>query len=106
MGYLQIQNYSLEMDNMFEHVQVARVMIYIKNNVVYKRLREKEMNSQKCRELAALQLKLSYYLGKLKSSVLQEESIFWMARFESAKENLNAFYKARAKIILHQNRAE
>ena len=69
-------------------------------------LREKEMNSQKCRELAALQLKLSYYLGKLKSSVLQEESIFWMARFESAKENLNAFYKARAKIILHQNRAE
>ena len=69
-------------------------------------MREKEMNNQKCRELAALHLKLSYYLGKLKSSVLQEESIIWMTRFDSAKENLNAFYKARAKIILYQNRAE
>ena len=57
-----------------------------------------EINSQKCRELAALQLKLSYCLGKLKSSVLQEESIFWMTRFDSVKENLNEFYQARAKI--------
>ena len=29
-----------------------------------------------------------------------------MTKFETAKENLNTFYKARAKIILHQNRAE
>ena len=29
-----------------------------------------------------------------------------MTKFQTAKDNLNAFYKARAKIILYQNRAE
>ena len=29
-----------------------------------------------------------------------------MTKFQTAKENLNAFYKARAKIILYQNQAE
>ena len=69
-------------------------------------LREKELNSQKRRELSALQLKLSYCLSKMKSSILTEDNVLWMTKFETAKENLNAFYKDRAKIILHQNRAE
>ena len=29
-----------------------------------------------------------------------------MTKFQTAKDNLNAFYKARAKRILYQNRAE
>ena len=69
-------------------------------------IREKELNSQKRRELSALQLKLSYCLSKMKSSILREDNVYWMTKFETAKENLNTFYKARAKIILHQNRAE
>ena len=69
-------------------------------------LRQKEINSQKCRELAALQLKLTYYLRKLKNSVHGERSVLWLAKYETAKDNLNAFYKDRAKIILHQNKAE
>ena len=69
-------------------------------------LREKEINNQRNRELAALQLKLSYFLGKLKSSILHDQNVLWMTKFQTAKDNLNAFYKARAKIILYQNRAE
>ena len=68
--------------------------------------REKEINNQRNRELAALQLKLSYFLGKLKSSILHDQNVYWMTKFQTAKDNLNAFYKARAKIILYQNRAE
>ena len=69
-------------------------------------LREKEINNQRNRELAALQFKLSYFLGKLKSSILHDQNVYWMTKFQTAKDNLNAFYKARAKIILYQNRAE
>ena len=42
----------------------------------------------------------------MKSNILTEDNVLWMTKFETAKENLNAFYKDRAKIILHQNRAE
>ena len=68
--------------------------------------RQREINNQKCRELAALQLKLCYYLRKLKSSIYREQNVQWMTKYETAKQNLNAFYKDRANIILHQNRAE
>ena len=69
-------------------------------------LRDKEINNQRNRELAALQLKLSYFLRKLKASIFHDQNVFWITKFQTAKDNLNAFYKARAKIILYQNRAE
>ena len=53
----------------------------------------------------ALQLKLSFYLKKLKISQ-DGDFVLNLSNYEKAKENLNKFYVNRAKIILYQNRKE
>ena len=37
-------------------------------------------------------------LRKLKSSIYREQNVQWMTKYETAKQNLNAFYKDRANI--------
>ena len=69
--------------------------------------REKEINKQRRMELEALQLKLSFYTKKVRSSIdNNEEFVQMLAKYEIAKKNLQNFYQDRAKIILYQNKAE
>ena len=67
--------------------------------------REKEINTLRRQELEALQLKLNFYLNKVKntSDANYENNL---SRYEVAKKNLQSFYQERSKIILFQNRAE
>ena len=66
---------------------------------------EREINELRRTELEALQLKLNYYLKKVKNinDNNYEENL---SNYECAKKNLQSFYQERARIILYQNRAE
>ena len=67
--------------------------------------REKELNLQRRRKLAGLQLRLSYHLKRLK--VCQPENFNeCLTKLECVKNEMQNFYQERAKIILSQNRAE
>ena len=69
--------------------------------------REKEINKQRRMELEALQMKLSFYVKKVRNSIdNDEEFVHMLAKYEDAKRNLQKFYHDRAKIILYQNKAE
>ena len=69
--------------------------------------REKEITKQRRMELEALQLKLSFYMKKVRNSIdNDEEFVRMLAKYEEAKKNLQNHYQERAKIILYQNKAE
>ena len=67
--------------------------------------REKEINRQRRRKLAALQLRLSFHLKTLKKCA-PEDFVKCLTKLESVKAEMKLFYQERAKIILMQNRAE
>ena len=67
--------------------------------------REREMNAQRRRKIAALQLRMSFHLKRLKTSSALNlaENI---RNLERIKSEIKMFYEERAKIILRQNKAE
>ena len=67
--------------------------------------REKEINGQRRRKIAALQLRLSYHLRTLKNCTT-EDFVECVSKLENVKAEIKLFYQERAKIILLQNRAE
>ena len=67
--------------------------------------REKEINVQRRRKIAALQLRLSYHLRNLKKCA-PENFVECVSKLENVKVEIQTFYKERAKVILMQNRAE
>ena len=67
--------------------------------------REKELNKQRRRKIAALQLRLSYHLRNLKKCS-SDQFVECVSKLENVKAEMQSFYQNRAKIILMQNRAE
>ena len=67
--------------------------------------REKEINKERRRKIAALQLRLSYHLRNLKKCS-SEQFVECVSKLENVKAEMQSFYQKRAKIILMQNRAE
>ena len=67
--------------------------------------REKEINMQRRRKLAALQLRLSYHLRNLKKCA-PGNFVEYISKLDNVKSEMQSFYQERAKIILIQNRAE
>ena len=67
--------------------------------------REKEINVQRRRKIAALQLRLSYHLRNLKKCA-PEKFVECVSKLDNVKVEIQTFYKERAKVILMQNRAE
>ena len=67
--------------------------------------REKEINGQRRRKLAALQLRLSYHLRTLKKCA-PEDFVHCVSKLENVKSEMKSFYQERAKIILMQNKSE
>ena len=67
--------------------------------------REKEINLQRRRKLAALQLRLSYHLRNLKKCT-SDKFVECVTKLDNIKAEMQSFYQERAKIILIQNRAE
>ena len=62
--------------------------------------REKEINKQRRMELEALQMKLSFYLKKVRNSIENEVEFMQMvAKYEDAKRNLLNFYQGLIKLI-------
>ena len=68
-------------------------------------IREKEINKCRRRQIAALQLRLSYHLRNLKKC-LPDQFTISVLKLENVKAEMQSFYQKRAKIILLQNRAE
>ena len=58
--------------------------------------REKEINKQRRMELEALQMKLSFYVKKVRNSIdNDEEFVQMLAKYEDAKRNLQKFLARR-----------
>ena len=67
--------------------------------------REKEINEQRRRKIAALQLRLTYHLRALKKCAPQD-FVQCVSKLENVKAEMKSFYHERAKIILMQNKSE
>ena len=62
--------------------------------------REKEINEQRRRKIAALQLRLTYHLRALKKCAPQD-FVQCVSKLENVKAEMKSFYHERAKIIFH-----
>ena len=67
--------------------------------------RERELNAQRRRKIAALQFRMSFHLKRLKTSSAENLAAN-ISNLERIKAEIKEFYQERAKIIIRQNKTE